>query len=460
MPSRRDLLTIAAMIIADAAWLFPISGLLGHALGLHQPLLPLAIIPLLIAVAIAVVWTIAGTVEEPTHQGPYQAIVGLVTIYLVMAITIKGYNNGGGDLLWALHMFAGKFSSHVTGGLIIGCAAAAFLWFRGVGIAVETHPRPRLMATFRTGIVALAVAIVTEQAFGIDGTAAQMLIPFFVVCLAGLAFARLPPGGAWTTVVGAAIAVVLGGGFIIGLIAAALGGHGLDLIVSGWVHLTEALIWLVTLVLVPLLRLIAYLLPEFERGPGLEQAFQMPNLDFLRNLDSRNLPPEVENLNRLIMYVVIVLAVYLAYRLLLAGYRSHARRLRDRAMIERETIQGANDAGADLLKLALGLLPNWLLPATATPGPRIPQDMPGITEVFALYFDMLSAARDRGHDFVSSATPRERRAALEQALPGAPVAGITTCFNAACYGNIAADLADIARLRGAFEDAAKRQEIS
>ena len=451
MPSRRDLLAILAIVAADTAWLYPISGLLGRALGLERALLPLALIPVLIAVAIAVVWTIAGTISEPARRGPYQASVGLVAVYLAMAITPRGH---GADLPWAFHMLAGDFTGIVTGGLVIGCAGAGFLWFRGVTIAVETHPPLRLLTTFRLGIVALALAIVLEQAFDIDVGAAPMLVPFFVVCLAGLAFARLPPGGAWTTMVAAAIALVLGGGFVIGLVAAALGGRGLDLVVAAWIFLTDLLMWLLALILVPILRFLAGLLPEMQPGSGRSEVFTVPNFDFLRNLDANSLPPQIEMLNRVIMYAVIVLAVYLLYRLMLAAHRARNQRLRDKVALERESIRGFRDAKSDLLKLALGLLPDWLFPNDAAPPPRMPKDLPGVTEVFALYFDLLTAARAHGHEFVPSATPHERRAALESALPGAPVAAITTRFNAACYGNIATDLAIVARLRGEFEGAA------
>lgn len=192
MPSRRDLLTIAALVIADAAWLFPISGLIGLGLGLGRPLLPLAMMVILIVVAIGVVWTVAGTIGKSNKYGPYQATVGLVVIYFALAVTAA-------DLLWVPHMFYGDHDGNRAGGaggLVIGSFAAGLLWFRGVAIAVETHPPLRLQATFRTGIVALAIAIIVEQSFAVDAHATVMLVPFFIICLAGLAFTRLPPGRA------------------------------------------------------------------------------------------------------------------------------------------------------------------------------------------------------------------------------------------------------------------------
>ena len=440
MPSRRDLLSILAMVLADAAWLFPISGLFGLALGLGRPLLPLALIPVLIVVAIAVVWTVAGTVRVQAQHGPYQAVVGLAAIYLGMAIVAA-------DLLWAPHMFMGEIPGKATAGLVIGTAAAGFLWFRGVGIAVESHPALRLLTTFRTGLVGLAVVILFEQWFDVEAQAAVMLVPFFVICLAGLAFTRLPSGGAWASMVGGAIAVVLGGGFVIGLIGAAIGGRGLDMVAAGWIYLTDFIAWLLNLILVPILSFLADLLPDFGGTTPHHIKPTAGNWDFLRKLQAGNQPPEMESLNRIIMYLVIAASVYGLYRLALVAYRAHSLRRGARAALERDSIRDGSNTSADLLKLALGLLPEWMLPGEAVPAPRIPQDQPGITEVYALYFDMLTGACDRGHEFQAAATPWERQSLLQQILPGAPVAGITQCFNAACYGHIPAAPGQLARLR-------------
>ena len=160
---------------------------MGLALGLGRTLLPLAMIAVLIVVSIAVVWTVAGTVRARGQHGPYQAVVGLAAIYLAMAIVAE-------DLLWAPRMFMGAVPGKVAVGLVLGSGSAGFLWFRGVGIAVEAHPPLRLLSTFRTGLVGLAMAILFEQWFDVDAHAAVMLVPFFIICLTGLAFTRLPRG--------------------------------------------------------------------------------------------------------------------------------------------------------------------------------------------------------------------------------------------------------------------------
>ncbi|MFP6705107.1 MAG: hypothetical protein VCE75_03540 [Alphaproteobacteria bacterium] len=90
---------------------------MGLVLGLGRPLLPLAMIAVLIVVSIAVVWTVAGTVRARGQHGPYQAVVGLAVIYLAMTIVAE-------DLLWAPRMFMGAVPGKVAVALILGSGAA------------------------------------------------------------------------------------------------------------------------------------------------------------------------------------------------------------------------------------------------------------------------------------------------------------------------------------------------
>jgi len=162
--------------------------------------------------------------------------------------------------------------------------------------------------------------------------------------------------------------------------------------------------------------------------------------------------PYAEALIDLLKYPLLGLAFYLSYRLLRRLYGGYAGRPRAVQTAARESIQGNADPNADLIALALGLLPAWLFPKPPPPGPRFPKDRPGITEVYALYFELLAAAGKKGCAFVPSATPSERRAGLEIAVPGAPVARITACFNAACYGDLATDPITLEHLRRQLAD--------
>ncbi len=453
MPERRDpiaksngTIAIAATVIADAAWLYPVFVILGMGFNRGAALLPLAVIILLLALAFGAGRLASYYVEDPTLRGPVEAIAGLGVIYLVISAIAPG---DGLDLLWGPHMIGGAFSGRQTGGLIASMAAAGFLWHRGIRIAVETHPQLRLLQTFRTGLVALAVSVLVEQASGIDASATAMLILFFTAALGGLAFARLAPGGNWTPIVGLAVATVLGGGIAVGMLGAVIGGRGLGLLAVAWDYVAVGIMWLLRLLVWALVQILPDLSGRFGEDMVWDfRGFERPNF---RNVDY--VPSETGLTDHLLQYSALLLALYLAYRLLAWAYQAHARQGQTGPGADRESIRGEADATADLLNLLWSLLPAWLQPGAAPMGARFPQGRPGITEVYALYFDMLTAACGQGHEFVPSATPRERRSAVEDAIPGAPVARITSCFIAACYGNLATDPETVEQLRRELDGA-------
>ena len=446
MPDRKDIIAITATIIADTAWLYPISMILGSGFNPGAPLLPLATILLLLTLGFATSRLALHKVADPSLQAPVQAITGLAVIYLVIA-TIA--DQGGVDLLWGPHMVSGTFTGRQVGSLIAGMGAAGFLWYRGVRIAIESHPQLRLLQTFRTGLVALGLAVLVEQAAGIDASATLMLILFFVASLSGLAFGRLAPGGAWTPIVGLAVAAVLGGGFFAGMLGAVIGGHGLGLLATAWSYLSVVVLWLLEMLFAFLL----WILPDLASRKDGGVDWKPPKFELPEYIKVESGPGGMDLSVQLLQYGGLLLALYLAYRLLAWAYRVYAQKDEVEDDTERESIQGNADARADMLNLLWDLLHDWLRPAKAAAAPHFPQDKPGITEVYALYFDMLTAACDKGHDFVPSATPRERRADIEETIPGAPVAPITNCFNAACYGNVATDLTIVERLRRELEQA-------
>jgi len=454
MPERRDMIVIAATIVAETAWLYPVFGLLGLGLSLDGSPLPVALIMAVIVLGVVLRRIVSDAVIDPMRRAAYLAMAGLGVVYLAMAVAAA---DGGMDLAWGPRLLAGGYSGNVALGLIIGTAATAFLWSRGVRTGVGSGHQYQLLQTFRTGIIALALSIMAEQGFGVEVSATLMLAPFFAVSLAGLAFARLPQGGVWTRVVGLAVAVVLGGGFVIGVIGAIVGGRGLGLLAAGWSYLVTAILWLLTLVLVPILEVVfaffSWLIGDIPSQKPDFEGLQPGGLKWWQHIDTDGAPPFFDLIVQVLKYPVLLLILYGLFRLFVWAYQAHARRAWAAVAADRESIRGEADSTADLIKLALGLLPAWMLRQQPTAGPRIPDDIPGIRDVYALYFDMLTAAHAQGYDFEPSATPRERWPDVANAIPGAPVAGITRCFNAACYGKLPTDPETVARLRRELDGA-------
>ncbi len=452
MRSTRELLITLLTTMADTIWLFPVFGMCGYILDQGGSLLPMPLVFAVLAVAIVATRIIDGVVPKTGGEAVAQALVGMVSIYLAMAfIAVEGVV----DLLWGPRMVGGGLPGHTIAGLIIASAMAGILWFRGVRIAVESRPQARLVDTFRAGIVGLAIAILAEQVFDADFHATVMILPFFAVSLAALAFARMATSGAWPRTIGLAVLSVIGGGLLVGLAGAAFGGGGLRLILVVWNHFLAGLSWVLTVLLAPVLEVIfdfvIWLIGEHAPVDRAERVITPQERDWWQALKPDSVDPMVELVVNLLKYPVLLIGIYLLYRLLIKGYRVYIAGVKSATLAERESIRGEANAATDLANLALGLLPGWMFRGGAEAGLRAPKDRPGITEAFTLYFDLLAAARKRGYEIVPSMTPRERRPALEVTIPGAPVGPITECFNAACYGNIAVDEGTMGRLRGELE---------
>ncbi len=451
MLNKRDLIVIAITVVAEAFWLFPVLHLSGFLLDQGGAPLPLYVVLVLIMVGATAMRLISSTKPNLRSPGVAQALLGMLSVYLAISSV-------SGDLLWGPRTIGGGYAGKALAGLIIGTMMAGLCWYRGVRIAIDTHPQARLLLTFRTGIVGLACTMLAEQVFKADFDATIMIIPFFAISLAGLAFARMASAATWPRTIGLAISVVIGGGLVIGSIGALFGGEGLRLLLAGWNRFLDAVSWVLTVLLVPVFEIIfdiiIWLFGETVPRSRADRVVTPRENPWWENIETGSVPPFVEFVIELLKYPLLLLAIYLLYRALLWAYKAHAARVVTIAEVDRESIRGNSNAASDLISLAFGLLPDWMIPTSAPVGLRYPKGKPGISEVYRLYFDMLAAARKRGYEFVPSATPRERRPELEQTIPEVPVREITDRFNAACYGNITTDQAVIAKLRSDLEAAA------
>tara|TARA_Y100000588_G_scaffold316080_1_gene344486 strand:- start:1062 stop:2447 length:1386 start_codon:yes stop_codon:yes gene_type:complete len=461
MGNARDILITLLTVIADTIWLFPILGMCGFILEQGGSPLSVPMIFLLIGAAIVATRFIGRSGSCAGGEAGAQALVGMIVIYVAMAFVAAV---GTVDMLWGPRMIGGGFPGQTIAGPMIACAMAGVLWFRGVRIALETRPQSRLVNTFRAGLIGLSIAILAEQIFDADFHATVMIIPFFAVTLAALAFARMATGGAWPRTIGLAVLTVLAGGLLIGLVGAAFGGEALRLVVAAWNAFLAGLSWVLTVLLAPVLEVlfdfVIWLIGDHGPVERAERVVTPQERQWWKEITPDSVPPMVEAVIRLLKYPVLLAAIYLMYRVLLWAYRQHVANVRSAGLAERESIRGEANAANDLANLALGLLPDWMFRGDAEKGLRAPSDQPGITEAFTLYFDLLSAAKERGYEWVPTMTPRERQPELEAVLPGAPVGAISECFNAACYGNIAADTGIVSRLRAALEAAVQTKPVT
>ena len=155
-----------------------------------------------------------------------------------------------------------------------------------------------------------------------------------------------------------------------------------------------------------------------------------------------------ETIFNIIQYPLLAVLIIGLFLFLALAYRRFIARQGRPEDEDREALETETDPTKDLLKLLGGLLPSWLTRKSDKPRDwRYPEDEVGVTEVFLLYFDYLSAAVARGLVFTPNLTPNERVPDLQTALPGARVTLVTDMFNAACYGHVAANRSTVNELR-------------
>ena len=88
-------------------------------------------------------------------------------------------------------------------------------------------------------------------------------------------------------------------------------------------------------------------------------------------------------------------------------------------------------------------------------GLRLPDDEPGIVDVFRIYFGMLNLAESRGFERRSYQTPDEFRSRLERIFPGRDSGDGDGGFQPACYGRRPSSEEDIAEMRESLEQVAQ-----
>ena len=463
MAPARGLALLATLVIADSAWLYAACGILGFFAGQEGSPLPWAAVPALVAAGTLSARGIARHVAAKRQAIAVHAVLGAVVVYAVLAaggIAARPAFDPG----WLRALLGGELTVHEVAGFVIAMLMSAYLWRHGTALADTSTPHRRLLAGFHIGVVVFTLALLLEQASERDLHAGAMLAPFFFASLAGLAASRIPAGArvpsAWIRSVSACIVAVVGLGLALGATASMFGRSIVDLLYTAWDQLSGAIVWLVR----SLLGTVAYAaaaLIEWMQDAGIVEPGDGVTE---RGLDAepglRDLQPGGaigDALAEFLQVAFLCVMVYALVRMLIFAYRQLPHQGEPPLPEEHEFIGAKADPLADIATLLRHVLPGR---GTRTL-PDLPGDFerlaPGVGAVFALYFELVSEAVLRGHEFVAARTPSERAPALAAALPGAPVGDITQRFNAACYGNRPTDDATLSALRCALEIAAGRR---
>ena len=457
MSDWRNQIVFTAIAVAESVILFTIIAVISAGLSLDFPPLHWGMVLLLYLTGMVTSWIAGGLRGSLVTIALIYGTAGLVMIYAAVATTRfnPGFNF---DLAWVYHLFNRDLTGESVAALLIALIVSLIIWRRTSTIIRDDSDAPdHLKRIFKRGLVVLAVGLIVDEFVSEPIGLAQLLIPYFIATLGGMAVARLPNdspvAGKWMRIIVAALGLFLGTGLIAGFFGGRYGYAGLNALWILWGWTVDAILFVLRYPLLAIGWVIAKIIdflqsffgtepPEQEQEQGQGQRPEFPEREATEAADNA----WVETVLEILQWPLTFLLLFVVLIVVALAYRRIIRRLNRDDGIERETIRDEVEE-VTYLDLLKGLLPDWM---TRRGTPRhlwnYP-DEPGIKEVFILYFETLEMALERGWEFNSRLTPTERQPELAMVLDGAPINDITTRFNAACYGNLPTDTSQVEDLR-------------
>ena len=447
MISRRLIVSIA-VIMADAACVYVTLAMTSVVLGQENAPLSWPLIIVLLSL---------GALTRALGDSP-KALV--ITLGAGAAAAYAGAAShpifGHFELGWLLQIAKGNYPILDVLGVMIALLGGAWSWRRGMTLSTEVFLEARTGQVFRSGLVIMSLAMLLELITARELGSASLLLPFFLASLAAMALARMPDvtraSRNWVVVIATTVVVAIGLGLLIGVIFGAAGRGGVSLVSSGWDQIAGFVVAIVAVVVITIVTVIISMTSWFgtadNRNEEVKPIFELPNwlLETQpEGMGGEHGPPEYWP------YFAGALIVYLLFRVLKPALKNRFLRppaddaLREALEVETQPINEL----ARLLKILLGVGGS----TRARVQWRYPRENPGITEVFELYFEMLDATMARGGELAQSATPLEQMEGICDTLPEVPVARITQCFNAACYGQHATSREELKELQAVMREA-------
>ena len=472
MSSLQDRLVLGALLLEEASWLFALAGVIGLMLGaVGSPMTWVAMLAVSF-VSLLVVRFLQYLLLPTVAAYVVQMITGVVVVYLVVGTQVEP-TVGAINFGWLATLAFGEGSSEFISRAVMGSFAGAFLWWRGGHLAAMELPENSLSGSFKVGILAFAIATLTDIFHTADLNIFPVMFVFFAASIAGMSIAHLAPASvqatgsrAWTRVIGIVVVAVLA----IGLLFSLLQGSVLSVIASPVVFVLNAIATVVFIVIIMPLAFLVDLLARWLYGfiegaiqaqPGQETLLGPiglgAQLEALR--DGTTEEPVAELLLQVFQWSLAIAIVIGVLFLMAKAFRRRQGSGGDTEDGMRVSIAEEVDAASDFAKLLLGLLPSGLRRNKKTAlGFRMPSGDPNIVDVFRIYFGMLLMADERGKPRLPNTTPSEHQASLASVLSPSLVRKATAAFVRACYGHHPSSRQEIDEMRAELDEESKQKK--
>ena len=447
----RTRILYSSLAIADSAWLFAVTSIVGVIIGQSGSPLSWLVLLGVLALSMTVTWVAAGVGGDFITLALLQGVVGLTTVYGAVALRSTA-DSPGFDGFWFGRLLLGEYGQEESLAIIVSFVIAIAIWTRGARFIIFSEPWDALHKSFRIGVAAIALALIIQLARDEATGVVLIIFPFFAASLAGMSVGRLAEGSAWGSaqriwgrVIGLTVGAVLAVGVVLGVLGAAYGSGPLGLFIDAAASVRDALFWVLEVILTPPLMALFWFIewlqdrfsPGEQRGEQLGLGQQArPEPEPAREMVEAAGDSLIEKIIEVLVWPIGFMLLLVVFWILMKSFQRLRSEREEEPDADRESIRGDADARADLADLFGRLLPGFLKRGGGKEaGLRFPEGEPGITEVFQLYFRYLGAGMRRGAALESHLTPAELSGRLQAALPGAPVEQITRRFEAACYGH-------------------------
>ena len=460
MSLAQDRLVVAALAVAEGAWLYVLFGMAGLAFGVGgSPLGWLGVLAIL-GLSILVGRSLNSIAMPRSFAYGIQMMLGAVVVYLTLGTQI-GSETVGIDLGWIGSMTSSMEEGADTRWGVLASIFAVGLWWRGGAIAASEYPTESLEASFRLGTMAFALSAVVEVAGSGHFNVFPTMFVFFASGLAGLGVGHLLPASkepatrTWPRVIGGVVSVVVAVGLILGALqkGALSVMSGPALVILGAVAklaffvLVLPVVFVLSLVVAVIIRIFKPLLG------GERQDFEGVSMGEMRRqlLERQDANAEAPAFLSMLEWALLALVVLVVLYLLARAFRRRVRLRSGEIEWVRESLRDEGDVGYDLGRLLFGLLPERFKTAKTRRTMKLPDEHPDVADVFRVYFGLLVLAEERGVPRPTGQTPTEYQKSLETLFPQRFVRMATDAFNRACYGHHPASRQQIDEMRAALE---------
>ena len=460
MSSSQDRAVLAATVVLEVSWLFPLAGVAALALGQEES--PLGWLAMMTVLGLSLVVTRLSPSNVAAIEVVYlvRTLIGATVVYLTVGTQIAP-DGVGVDLMWPVTALSGSGPEGYVLEALAGTLLGAALWWRGSRLASAEFPTEGLKLSFRVGLIGLAVAAVVDISNPADIHTFSMIFIFFASGLIGLSIGHVLPAskkstkaGTWPKVIGgivsAIILVGLGFGLLHGGILTSLSNPVLSAIGTA----VAGAFWIVFLPIVFVFNgFVDWMIALFDRpyeprpsGTG----------GLLVEEQARAAERAEETGEAFYMVIQIVEWVFLAVLALFILYllvKALRRFLADGPRLthgDRQSVKEDANPLMDIAKLMLKLIPDWMGKREGRRAFRLPAGPPGVVDVLRMYYDLLALAEDKGYQRRGSQTATEFQGSLERAFPANLVRAVTAAFNRACYGYYPATKEQIAQMRSSL----------